>query len=123
MDDLVPVVSTVQVGITAIGILTGALGAAGPRPARDVLPRPWRSSPFAVVTYVMALIGELGVPTTLIGHPLGGAADGVVVSASTTAGRGPASLVRARASVRPAPPGGVRCRQRRQDVAPMRARQ
>ena len=48
-----------------------------------------------------------------------GVARPLVVSASTAAGRGPRALARARAEGRPAPPGGVRCRKRQQDVAPL----
>ncbi len=61
MDDPVRVISTVQVGNTALGILTGALG----EPlVRDVLGpgRPdWLSFvlAFAIVTYLSVVLGEL----------------------------------------------------------------
>jgi putative hemolysin len=66
MDDPVRVISTVQVGITAIGILTGAL--AEPT-VRDVLGSSvpsWATFAiaFAVVTYLSVLLGEL-VPKAL----------------------------------------------------------
>jgi putative hemolysin len=66
MDDPVRVISTVQVGITAIGILTGAIG----EPlVRDLLGGglpPWVSFviAFAVVTYLSVVFGEL-VPKAL----------------------------------------------------------
>jgi putative hemolysin len=66
MDDPVRVISTVQVGITAIGILTGALG----EPLiRDLLGGgvpPWLSFliAFGVVTYLSVVFGEL-VPKAL----------------------------------------------------------
>ncbi len=61
MDDPVRVISTVQVGITALGILTGALG----EPlVRDVLGPglpDWLSFvlAFAIVTYLSVVLGEL----------------------------------------------------------------
>jgi len=80
----------------------------------------------AVVVYVLALVAVVvGVDILffrhhfwerLIGHPVVDAA-GVVVSASTAAGRGPSEVARVRARMRPAPPGGARCRKRQQDVA------
>jgi putative hemolysin len=66
MDDPVRVISTVQVGITALGILTGALG----EPlVRDVLGGglpSWLSFvlAFAIVTYLSVVLGEL-VPKAL----------------------------------------------------------
>jgi putative hemolysin len=66
MDDPVRVISTVQVGITAIGILTGAIG----EPLiRDLLGGgvpTWLSFiiAFAVVTYLSVVLGEL-VPKAL----------------------------------------------------------
>ena len=66
MDDPVRVISTVQVGITAVGILIGALG----EPAvREVLPDAvpdWMSFVlgFAIVTYLSVVLGEL-VPKAL----------------------------------------------------------
>jgi putative hemolysin len=66
MDDPVRVISTVQVAITAIGILTGAIG----EPlVRDLLGgglAPWLSFviAFAIVTYLSVVLGEL-VPKAL----------------------------------------------------------
>jgi putative hemolysin len=66
MDSPVRVISTVQVGITAVGILTGAIG----EPlVRDVFGRgipPWLGAviAFAVVTYLSVVFGEL-VPKAL----------------------------------------------------------
>jgi putative hemolysin len=66
MDDPVRVISTVQVGITAVGILIGAIG----EPlVRDLLGGgipPWLSFTlaFAVVTYLSVVLGEL-VPKAL----------------------------------------------------------
>ena len=66
MDDPVRVISTVQVGITAVGILTGALG----EPAvRDILPEgvpSWLSFiiAFTLITYLSVVLGEL-VPKAL----------------------------------------------------------
>ena len=66
MDEPVRVISTVQVGITAIGILTGALG----EPAiRDVLGEgipSWLAFviAFSLITYVTVVLGEL-VPKAL----------------------------------------------------------
>jgi putative hemolysin len=66
MDDPVRVISTVQVGITAIGILTGAVG----EPlVRDVLGEglpEWAgfALAFAIVTYLSVVLGEL-VPKAL----------------------------------------------------------
>lgn len=66
MDDPVRVISTVQVGITAVGILIGAIG----EPlVRDLLGGglpPWLSFAlaFAVVTYLSVVLGEL-VPKAL----------------------------------------------------------
>ncbi len=66
MDDPVRVISTVQIGITAIGILTGAIG----EPlVRDLLGGDlpsWLSFlvAFAIVTYVTVVLGEL-VPKAL----------------------------------------------------------
>src|SRR3954452_22431367 len=66
MDDPVRVISTVQVGITAVGILTGALGEPT---VRDILPDAvpgWVSFvvAFAAVTYFSVVLGEL-VPKAL----------------------------------------------------------
>ncbi len=61
MDDPVRVISTVQVGITALGILTGALGEPLVRDLLgDGLPA-WLSFvlAFAVVTYLSVVFGEL----------------------------------------------------------------
>jgi putative hemolysin len=66
MDDPVRVISTVQVGITAIGILTGAVGEPVVRDLLgDGIPT-WLSFviAFAVVTYLSVVIGEL-VPKAL----------------------------------------------------------
>jgi putative hemolysin len=66
MEDPVRVISTVQVGITAIGILTGAVGEPVVRDLLgDWLPR-WASFliAFAVVTYLSVVFGEL-VPKAL----------------------------------------------------------
>src|SRR3954454_11306511 len=66
MDDPVRVISTVQVGITAIGILTGALSEPLVRDLiGDALPR-WASFviAFTVVTYLSVVFGEL-VPKAL----------------------------------------------------------
>ena len=66
MDDPVRVISTVQVGITAIGILTGAVGEPVVRDLLgDWLPT-WASFmiAFAVITYLSVVFGEL-VPKAL----------------------------------------------------------
>ena len=66
MDDPVRVISTVQVGITAIGILTGAVGEPLVRDLLgDGLPR-WAGFAigFAVITYLSVVLGEL-VPKAL----------------------------------------------------------
>jgi putative hemolysin len=66
MDDPVRVISTVQVGITAIGILLGALGEPLVRGLLgDAIPR-WLSFAlaFGVVTYLSVVLGEL-VPKAL----------------------------------------------------------
>jgi putative hemolysin len=66
MDDPVRVISTVQVGITAIGILTGAVGEPVVRDViGDWLPA-WASFmiAFAIVTYLSVVFGEL-VPKAL----------------------------------------------------------
>jgi putative hemolysin len=66
MEDPVRVISTVQVGITAIGILTGAVGEPLVRDLiGDWLP-PWASFmiAFGVVTYLSVVFGEL-VPKAL----------------------------------------------------------
>src|SRR3712207_1377662 len=66
MDDPVRVISTVQVGITAIGILTGAVGEPLVRDLLgDWIPG-WLSftAAFAVVTYLSVVLGEL-VPKAL----------------------------------------------------------
>jgi putative hemolysin len=66
MDDPVRVISTVQVGITAVGILTGAIGEPVVRDLiGDWLPS-WASFmiAFAIVTYLSVVFGEL-VPKAL----------------------------------------------------------
>ena len=66
MDDPVRVISTVQVGITAVGILTGAIGEPLVRDVLgDGLP-PWAgfALAFAIVTYLSVVFGEL-VPKAL----------------------------------------------------------
>jgi putative hemolysin len=66
MDDPVRVISTVQVGITALGILTGAIGEPLVRDLLgDALPT-WANLiiAFAIVTYLSVLLGEL-VPKAL----------------------------------------------------------
>ena len=66
MDDPVRVISTVQVGITAIGILTGAVGEPLVRDVLgDGLPE-WAgfALAFAIVTYLSVVLGEL-VPKAL----------------------------------------------------------
>src|SRR4051794_19673116 len=66
MEDPVRVISTVQVGITGIGILTGAVGEPAIRDlVGDWLP-PWAGFviAFAVVTYLSVVLGEL-VPKAL----------------------------------------------------------
>jgi putative hemolysin len=66
MDDPVRVISTVQVGITALGILTGAIGEPLVRNLLgDGLP-PWAGFliGFSVVTYLSVVLGEL-VPKAL----------------------------------------------------------
>src|SRR3712207_1620156 len=66
MDDPVRVISTVQVGITAIGILTGAVGEPLVRDLLgDWIPG-WLSftAAFAIVTYLSVVLGEL-VPKAL----------------------------------------------------------
>jgi len=66
MEDPVAVISTVQVGITAIGILTGAVGEPLVRDLLgDAIPG-WLAFliAFAIVTYISVLLGEL-VPKAL----------------------------------------------------------
>jgi putative hemolysin len=66
MEDPVRVISTVQVGITAVGILTGAIGEPLVRDLlRDSIPT-WVAFliAFAVVTYLSVVLGEL-VPKAL----------------------------------------------------------
>src|SRR5215208_8092796 len=66
MDDPVRVISTVQVGITAVGILTGAVGEPLVRDLLgDAIPG-WLAFliAFAIVTYISVLLGEL-VPKAL----------------------------------------------------------
>jgi len=66
MDDPVRVISTVQVGITAVGILTGAVAEPLVRSLLgDALPR-WAAVliAFAIVTYLSVVLGEL-VPKAL----------------------------------------------------------
>ena len=66
MDDPVRVIATVQVGITAIGILTGAVGEPLVREVLgDGIPE-WLgfAIAFAVITYLAVVLGEL-VPKTL----------------------------------------------------------
>ena len=66
MEDPVRVISTVQVGITGVGILTGAVGEPVVRDLLgDWLPQ-WASFiiAFAVVTYLSVVFGEL-VPKAL----------------------------------------------------------
>jgi putative hemolysin len=66
MDDPVRVISTVQVGITAIGILTGAIGEPLVRELLgDAIPR-WLGFllSFAAITYLSVVLGEL-VPKAL----------------------------------------------------------
>ncbi len=66
MDDPVRVISTVQVGITALGILTGAIGEPLVRELLgDELP-PWAgfTIAFGIVTYLSVVLGEL-VPKAL----------------------------------------------------------
>src|SRR4051794_9718741 len=61
MDDPVRVISTVQVGISALGILTGALGEPVVRDLLgDAIPH-WLSFliAFAVITYLSVVLGEL----------------------------------------------------------------
>jgi putative hemolysin len=67
MDDPVRVISTVQVGITGVGILTGAVGEPVVRDLLgDGVPR-WLSFliAFATVTYLSVVLGEL-VPKALV---------------------------------------------------------
>ena len=66
MEDPVRVISTVQVGITAVGILTGAVGEPrGARPARRLAADLGGFIiAFAVVTYLSVVFGEL-VPKAL----------------------------------------------------------
>ena len=66
MDDPVRVISTVQVGITAIGILTGALAEPTVRDILGDAAPAWLTFAiaFAVVTYLSVVLGEL-VPKAL----------------------------------------------------------
>jgi putative hemolysin len=69
MDDPVRVISTVQVGITAVGILTGAVGEPLIRDVLgDGLPQ-WLAFTlgFSIVTYLSVVLGEL-VPKALTLH-------------------------------------------------------
>jgi putative hemolysin len=61
MEDPVRVISTVQVGITAIGILTGAVGEPLVRDLLGGWPPAWLSFvlAFSVVTYLSVVFGEL----------------------------------------------------------------
>src|SRR5215207_4468078 len=66
MDDPVRVISTVQVGITAVGILTGAVGEPLVRELLgDAIP-PWLGFliAFGLITYLSVVLGEL-VPKAL----------------------------------------------------------
>lgn len=69
MDDPVRFISTVQVGITAVGIALGALGEPVFRELFDPLVAAWISFTlaFAIVTYVTVVLGEL-VPKALALH-------------------------------------------------------
>ena len=69
MDDPVRFISTVQVGITAVGIALGALGEPVFRELFDPLVAAWISFAlaFAIVTYVTVVLGEL-VPKALALH-------------------------------------------------------
>jgi putative hemolysin len=66
MDDPVRVISTVQVGITAIGILTGAIGEPPARELHGDAILGWLGFliAFAAITYVSVVLGEL-VPKAL----------------------------------------------------------
>jgi putative hemolysin len=66
MDDPVGVISTVQVGITAIGILTGAVGEPVVRDLLGAEVPSWLAFAiaFGVVTYLSVVLGEL-VPKAL----------------------------------------------------------
>jgi putative hemolysin len=61
MDDPVRVISTVQVGITAVGILTGAVGEPLVRHLLGDWPPRWASFvlAFAIITYLSVVLGEL----------------------------------------------------------------
>ncbi len=69
MDDPVRFISTVQVGITALGIALGALGEPVFRELFDPVVAAWASFvlAFAIVTYVTVVLGEL-VPKALALH-------------------------------------------------------
>lgn len=69
MDDPVKVISTVQVGITAVGILTGAVGESAVRAVLgDAVPS-WLAFfiAFGAITYVSVVLGEL-VPKAIALH-------------------------------------------------------
>jgi putative hemolysin len=69
MDDPVRVISTVQVGITAVGILTGAVGEAAVRDVLgDAIPS-WAAFllAFGAITYFSVVLGEL-VPKAIALH-------------------------------------------------------
>lgn len=69
MDDPVRVISTVQVGITAVGILTGAVGEGAVRDVLgDGIPS-WAAFviAFALITYLTVVLGEL-VPKAIALH-------------------------------------------------------
>ena len=77
MDDPVKVISTVQVGITAVGILTGAVGEAAVRDVLgDAVPT-WAAFllAFGAITYLSVVLGEL-VPKAVALHT----AEGVAVA-------------------------------------------
>jgi putative hemolysin len=75
MDDPVRVISTVQVGITAVGILTGAVGEAAVRDVLgDAIPS-WLAFllAFGAITYFSVVLGEL-VPKAIALHTAEGVA-------------------------------------------------
>jgi integrase len=78
---------------------------------------PLSYAPETGTVYASQLVGML-LTSEAYWSSYGCSARPLVASASTAAGRGPVRLARTRARMRPALPGGARCRKRQQDVAP-----